>query len=116
MKKIGEKAFYGCCLTSLELPEGLSSLGVSAFEYNMFTELKIPKSLTSLPSKAFYSCSELREVYIPDTVKKIGDAVFGEKKGWAKVEGVYVHTPSGSAAEEYMKEFGGIYVVNDYAE
>ncbi len=48
--------------------------------------------------------------------KKIGNALFGEKDGWEKANGVYVHTPSGSAAEESLKEYEGIYVINDYTE
>ena len=116
VKKIGKKAFYGCYLKSIDLPEGLNTLGESAFESNSFKELRIPKSLKDLPSKAFYECSELRDAYIPDTVNKIGDTLFGEKEGWRKVEGLYVHTPSGSVAETYMKDFGGIFVSNDYTE
>ncbi len=89
---------------------------MSAFEYTDIKELRIPKTLKSLPSKAFYGCGSLREVYIPATVKKIGNALFGEKDGWEKANGVYVHTPSGSAAEEKLKEYVGIYVINDYTE
>lgn len=44
------------------------------------------------------------------------DTLFGEKDGWCKEEGVYVHTPAGSTAEECMKEYTGIYVSNDYTE
>ena len=117
VKKIGKEAFkanYG--LTSIELPEGLTSIGVSAFERTGITELRIPTTIKSLPSKAFYGCKSLRDAYIPATVEKIGDALFGEKDGWCKAEGLYVHTPSGSTAEECMKEYTGIYVSNDYTE
>lgn len=117
VKKIGKEAFkanYG--LSTITLPEGLTFIGVSAFERTSIIELRIPKSLKSLPSKAFYGCKGLRDVYIPDTVEKIGDALFGEKDGWCKAEGIYVHTPAGSAAEEYMKDYSGIYVSNDYTD
>jgi hypothetical protein len=33
-----------------------------------------------------------------------------------KPSGIYVHTPSGSATEEYVKQYGGVYVVHDYDE
>lgn len=114
IKKIKKKAFYKCYLKNIDLPEGLCSLGESAFEDNDFVELRIPKTLTALPSKAFYSCSNLRDVFIPDTVNKIGDLLFREKNSGGK--DIYVHTPNGSVAEEYMKDFDGIHVSNDFSE
>ncbi len=130
VKKIGRHAFAGCSLKSIHLPEGLSYLGEAAFEKNEFKELRIPKSLTELPSKAFFSCGQLRDVFIPDTVTKIGELLFGE---YGKVErrignlfirkeekrvkkNLCIHTPSGSVAEAYMKDYSGINVSNDYTE
>lgn len=116
VKKIGKEAFlanYG--LKSIELPEGIKSIGASAFERTGITELRIPKSLKTIPSKAFYGC-KLRDVYIPNTVEKFGESVFGDKEGMYEAEGIYVHTPKGSAAEEYMKDFVGIIVINDYTD
>lgn len=117
VKKIGKEAFranYG--LKSIELPEGIKSIGAAAFERTGITELRIPKSLKTIPSRAFYGC-KLRDVYIPDTVEKFGDSVFGDKEGGMyEAEGIYVHTPKGSAAEEYMKDFVGIIVINDYTD
>lgn len=43
-KKIGEWAFYGCPITSINLPEGLESLGSLAFWDCDLREVSIPSS------------------------------------------------------------------------
>ena len=50
----------------------------------------------------------MKDVYIPSTLKRIREEAFGN------IEGLCVHTPSGSAAEAYMKKCNGIQVINDY--
>ena len=72
---IGEKAFYVSSLTEIDLPEGLLTIGESAFEqcYSL-REITIPSSVTSIGENAFfmnknYGTSSLSRVNISDIDK-----------------------------------------------
>ena len=52
-------------IRSIELPEGLTSIGGSAFEYcTALTEVTIPDSVTSIGEGAFNSCSSLTAIHV----------------------------------------------------
>ncbi len=71
---IGSGAFYyALCFTGdLKLPSGLLYLGDRAFyENDYITRVEIPRTLDSLNEATFYSCYNLRVVYIPNTIKSI---------------------------------------------
>ncbi len=59
------RAFYACeKLESLELKEGLKSIGEQAFAFTSFTNLVIPESVTSIDSSAFnYNLDLVLNVY-----------------------------------------------------
>lgn len=63
---IGDKAFYNCRgLTSLTLPDGITSIGFWAFrDCSGLTSLTIPAGITSIHTLAFQYCSGLKEVRI----------------------------------------------------
>ena len=63
---IGYCAFNGCSgLTSLTLPDGITSIGSWAFrDCRGLTSLTIPAGITSIHSLAFLLCSGLKEVRI----------------------------------------------------
>ena len=51
---IGKKAFAGCQLTAVELPEGLTKIEDSAFENcKNLRRVALPQSVTSLGAMAF---------------------------------------------------------------
>ncbi len=128
VKAIGDSVFkYDFYLAMLELPEGLESIGVSAFENcetlqyvafpstlaaiadrafangysgktlelssvrtigaNAFEDAKIdtsvtlPEGLVSIGDNAFDSCLSMPEIYLPNTLQRIGSGAFS--KNWA---------------------------------
>ena len=53
IKKIGASAFYDKRITSLILPDSLTSIGTSSFSYNGLTSVEIPNSVTTIENDAF---------------------------------------------------------------
>ena len=77
-KTIADWAFNSCSgLTSVNIPNGMTSIGSSAF-YNCssMTLVNIPDEVKSIGDYAFYNCSSLTSVNIPDGVKSIGRSAF----------------------------------------
>ena len=75
---IGDRAF-DCCisLTSVTIPNSVTYIGFSAFGncWDM-TSVTIPNSVTSIGSYAFYKCVGLTSVTIPNSVTSIGAGAF----------------------------------------
>ncbi len=75
---IGRYAFFGCeNLESVVLPESLTTLGSSAFSScKSLKAIKIPSVVTTIPDRCFSGCSSLESVTIPEGVTTIGDGAF----------------------------------------
>ena len=76
--RIENKAFYNCrSLTSVTIPDSVTSIGGSAFSYcTSLTSVTIPDGVTSINSGAFYNCTSLKSVTIGNNVKSIGYGAF----------------------------------------
>lgn len=73
---IGEGAFMGCALASLDLPNSITSIGDYAFANGEFTSLTIPGSMTTIEESSFYFCSNLSSLKIPGSVTLIKTEAF----------------------------------------
>ncbi len=63
-------AFENCVyLKNLEFGDGLTSIGAMAFSCTGVEELVFPTSLRSVNPQAFFSCTELRSITIPEGSK-----------------------------------------------
>lgn len=75
--KIGGYAFKGSAVTSVSMPEGITSIGFEAFSGCQNLEsVALPESLTTLDRVAFISCELLRAIKIPSGVATIPDYCF----------------------------------------
>ena len=74
VKEIGAWAFSDCeSLTSIEIPDSVTSIGTGAFQYcESLTSIEIPDSVTSIGDSAFYGCESLTSIVMPDSVTSIG--------------------------------------------
>ena len=76
---IGGRGFFGNTgLESVVLGNGLTSIGIAAFEgcTSPLQSVTIPSSVTSIGNAAFYNCSALKYVYIPSSVTSVGSNPF----------------------------------------
>ena len=75
---ISDKAFQGKkFLRFINMPVGLDSIGVEAFQGSVLHEIHFPSTLTKLGRRAFADCQNMSGVpVIPDGVKDIPDECF----------------------------------------
>ena len=62
--------------SSYNVPDGVETIGYSAFHTNMISTITFPSSLLSIGPYCFYFCERLNSIKIPASVKSIGDFSF----------------------------------------
>lgn len=69
MSSIGESAFYNSTkLANITIPEGIEYIEKNTFYLTKISGCEIPASVKTVKAGAFRYCSNLKSVYIPDTV------------------------------------------------
>lgn len=77
LKEIGYAAISGDCAYEIFVPSGVEKIGDQAFARNFYLKkLHCSSPLTTLPYAMFAQCVELEEFTIPDGVEFIDDHVF----------------------------------------
>ena len=75
--EIKKWAFYNNNITSITIPNSITSIGDSSFSAcSNLISIIIPDSVTSIGNSAFYHCSELTSVIIGNNVTSIGGMAF----------------------------------------
>jgi len=74
---IGALAFYDLYLSSIIIPNSVTSIGYQAFRNcGLLSSITIPNSVTTIGEQAFLSCSNLTSITIPHSVTNIGNGAF----------------------------------------
>jgi len=141
IKTIGGNAFCNCIdLSSITIPNSVTSIGEEAFAGTGLTFISIPNSVEKIVSEAFYGCENLTNVIIGNGVTSIGSRAF---KHCSSLTDVYcyaenvpstrsdafenssiasatLHVPAGSVeaykATTPWSDFGTIVAIEDVAQ
>lgn len=74
---IGNNAFFSCALTSIDLPESVTSIGDSAFGgCGLLTSIDLPENVTSIGYQTFWECNAMTSINMSKSVTSIGDYAF----------------------------------------
>ena len=75
---IGDAAFSDCQnLTNINIPNGITDIGYALFwNCTGLTSITIPNSVTSIGDGAFFNCRSLTNITLPDDITSIGDRTF----------------------------------------
>lgn len=74
---IANNAFQNCeNLQTIELPEGLQTIGAWAFAESSLTEIEIPHTVSEIGENAFINCVSLKKVRLPKDLTEIKTCCF----------------------------------------
>ena len=74
--RIGKKAFYALPIETVKISQGLQNIEESAFQGTYLTELVLPDGLMTIGNSAFRNCTELVSLALPNTLTRIGSYAF----------------------------------------
>ena len=74
---IGHAAFHDSAVTSVTIPDSVTSIHDSAFAYcSSLTNISIPNSVTYIGSFAFEGCTKLESITLPSSLLTISEFLF----------------------------------------
>ncbi|MBR6917448.1 MAG: leucine-rich repeat protein, partial [Clostridia bacterium] len=105
-----KKLILGCKGSVIPSDGSVKSIGSSAFYgCSSLTSITIPEGVTSIGSSAFYGCSQLTSVTIPVSVTSIGSSTFSDCE---RLTDVYYHGSESEWNEIQIYNYGNERLIN----
>lgn len=77
VRHIGPYAFYGCEFETIDIPEGIRTIGNDAFHNcSRLNTLHLPSTLRTIGESAFYYCTALADLQLNEGLESIGVNAF----------------------------------------
>ena len=74
---INNASFTGSAITNVEIPEGITTIGLDAFGNCLkLKDVKLPSTLKEIDRGVFWNCISLKQITIPASVTTIGEFSF----------------------------------------
>lgn len=73
---VGENAFAYNYLQSINIPNSVTVIGKKAFAGNNFSTIEIPENVNTIENGAFMACKKLQKIKLPDAAQKLGTTLF----------------------------------------
>lgn len=81
IEKLGSSLFPNTTLTSITIPNSVTTIGLEAFAYcTSLTAITIPNSVKFIPVFAFKECESLTAITFPNSITTIGGGAFNDCK------------------------------------
>ena len=106
LKTIPTQCFRYCPFTSIEIPEGITTIGNEAFQFNLYLKtMKLPNTLTTIGTHFLCDAKSITTLTIPASVTHIDGAAF---HGCENLKTVYLLGPASTlkANDDSSKTFG----------
>lgn len=123
MRHIGDSVFYQTHLQSIDLPQGITSIGRQAFcAASLRGTVIIPEGVTEIGFEAFVHQRWLLDLYLPSTLETIAGMPLSECYAYDIWGGndwhdqdyqLVLHAPEGTAAAAFARHSGQPYVIED---
>lgn len=106
LKTIPTQCFRYCPFTSIEIPEGITTIGDEAFQFNLYLKtMKLPNTLTTIGTHFLCDAKSITTLTIPASVIYIDGAAF---HGCENLKTVYLLGPASTlqAKDDSSETFG----------
>ncbi len=101
-KIIGAGVFaQNTSIIKIVIPEGVEEIRGYAFDRSSVSKVTLPESLNKMGKYAFAQCTDLKDIYIPESVTEIGVAVF------AGIDGLIINCATENKPEGWDDEWLG---------
>lgn len=75
--KIADRAFEGCAIRKLTMPDNITEMGMAAFhDCKIMEEVWLPEKLRLLPTATFQGCTSLTSIHLGSYTELIGEYAF----------------------------------------